>query len=89
MTDLLRLPGEDDPTPPVAPMRLENIPALAVLSDLILCVHEHTRTLRELARQVRLSTLPISAELRLRMAEEIESFHTRAAAHGQRLREAA
>jgi hypothetical protein len=81
--------GDDDPTPPQPPMRLENVPVLAVLSDLILSCHEHTRKLRELAREVRLSTMPVSPELRLRMAEEIESFHHSAAAQGRRLKEVA
>ncbi len=80
---------DDYPTPPQPPMRLENIPILAVLSDLVLALHQHTGRLRALAKDVRLSTLPISAELRLRMADEIEGYHTTALAQARRLREAA
>ena len=81
--------GDDDQTPAQPPVRLENVPLLAVLSDIILAIHEHSRRLREIARVIRLQAHPVSTELRSQLAEEIESFHLSAAAHARRIREAA
>lgn len=80
---------DEDQTPPQPPMRLENVPVLAVLSDMVLALHTHTKRMRELAREVRLTVVPITPAIRVAMADEIESYHAAALDRARRLREIA
>lgn len=69
--------GDDDPTPVQPPMRPENAALLAALAELIGGLHEHTRRIRELAREVRLSLVPVVAAV---VADELERYHREALA---------
>lgn len=78
---------DDDLTPQPPPVNRANTPMLAVLSDLVLALHHHAAQLRELARAVRYSGVPLTVETRERIAAEIERYHVLGIAAATRLRE--
>lgn len=77
--------GEDEVTPVMPPLHLDNLLLLAAVSDMTLLAHDHRQRLRDLANEIRHMSAPANAEFRAKLLAAFEEYHSKALIVARRL----